>query len=153
MPERISYQQICDDAEEIFHNGFACSESVIWALRKNFAWTQLSDDAIAMGSGFPWGLGGVGCLCGAVAGGSMCLGYVFGRREPGDPRGPECQKLTREFAEAVRREYGACCCGSLIADFADRNAPERKAKCTEIVRFCAWTAAAIIAREEKIKAE
>ena len=63
MVKHINYQQIIDDAVDIFHNGFACSESVIYSLRKNFGWDELSDDAIAMSTGFPWGLGGAGCLC------------------------------------------------------------------------------------------
>ena len=84
MVDHVDYQQIIADAVDVFHNGFACSESVIYSLRKNFGWDELSDDAIAMSTGFPWGLGGAGCLCGAVAGGTMCLGYVFGRRTPGD---------------------------------------------------------------------
>ena len=46
-------------------------------IRKNFE-LDMSDDAIAMSSGFPWGLGGGGCICGALAGGTMCIGYFFG---------------------------------------------------------------------------
>ena len=62
------------DAVEIFQKGFACSESVIYAIKKGFD-LDLSDDAIAMSSGFPWGLGDGGCICGALAGATMCIGY------------------------------------------------------------------------------
>ena len=147
MVDHVDYQQIIADAVDVFHNGFACSESVIYSLRKNFGWDELSDDAIAMSTGFPWGLGGAGCLCGAVAGGTMCLGYVFGRRTPGDPCAARCQELTWEFARTVQREIGSTCCGKLIQEFPDRNAPERKDKCTGIVSCCAKTAAEIIVRE------
>lgn len=40
---------------DIFNQGFACSESVIYAIKENFE-LDMSDDAIAMSSGFPWGL-------------------------------------------------------------------------------------------------
>lgn len=63
MTTNIHMEQLKKDAVEIFCSGFACSESVIYALRKHFQ-IDLSDDAIAMSSGFPWGLGGGGCLCG-----------------------------------------------------------------------------------------
>lgn len=153
MVTTVDYQQIIDDALSVFHNGFACSESVIYSLRKNFGWDGLSDDAIAMSTGFPWGLGGVGCLCGAVAGGAMCLGYVFGRRTPGDPCAARCQQLTCEYAQKVQQELGATCCGTLIAEFADRNAPERKAKCSKAVAYCAKTASEIIVRECGLQAK
>lgn len=153
MVEKINYQQLTDDAVTIFNNGFACSESVIYALRKNFGWDKLSDDAIAMSTGFPWGLGGAGCLCGAVAGGAMCLGYVFGRRTPGDPCAARCQELTWEYARKVQQQIGSTCCGKLIEEFPDRNAPERKAKCSGFVACCAKIAAEIIVRECGLQAE
>ena len=53
MTTAINMEQLKKDAVDIFCNGFACSESVIYALRKHFQ-IELSDDAIAMSSGFPW---------------------------------------------------------------------------------------------------
>ena len=79
MNTTMNMEKLEQDAADIFHQGFACSESVIYAIRKHFG-IDLSDDAIAMSSGFPWGLGGGGCICGALAGGTMCIGYFFGRR-------------------------------------------------------------------------
>ena len=108
MVDHVDYQQIIADAVDVFHNGFACSESVIYSLRKNFGWDELSDDAIAMSTGFPWGLGGAGCLCGAVAGGAMCLGYVFGRNAP--ERKDKCTGIVaccaKTAAEIIVRECG-----------------------------------------------
>ena len=54
MNTNINMEQLQKDAVDIFHQGFACSESVIYALRKNFE-LEMSDDAIAMSTGFPWG--------------------------------------------------------------------------------------------------
>ena len=150
MVDHINCKTLVEDALYIFHNGYACSESVIYALRKNFGWDDMTDDAIAMSSGFPWGLGGVGCLCGAVAGGTMSIGYCFGRRTPGDPCINRCFQLTCEFGNAVVEKFGSCCCGKLIEEFEDRNAPERKAKCADVVAFWVETAARIIAREQGI---
>ena len=72
MTTNIDMELLKKDAVDIFHQGFACSESVIYAIRKHFE-LDMSDDAIAMSSGFPWGLGGGGCICGALAGGTMCI--------------------------------------------------------------------------------
>ena len=52
MTTDINMNQLKADALEIFCNGFACSESVIFSLRKHFQ-VDISDDAIAMSSGFP----------------------------------------------------------------------------------------------------
>jgi C_GCAxxG_C_C family probable redox protein len=140
-------EQLKTDALEIFSNGFACSESVIFALRKHFQ-IDLSDDAIAMSSGFPWGLGGGGCLCGAVAGGTMMIGYFFGRTVPGDTKVNRCFALTEEFHDAFKKEFGATCCRVLIKGM-DRNSPERKAHCKDVVAFTVEKVAEILIRELK----
>ena len=54
MVKTVNIEELQKDAVEIFTSGFACSESVIFAIRKHFE-IELSDDAIAMSSGFPWG--------------------------------------------------------------------------------------------------
>ncbi len=151
MVQSISLSKIREDADYIFHNGFACSESVIYAIRKNFE-LEMSDDAFAMSTGFPWGLGGAGCICGAVAGGAMCLGFVFGRRNPGEPIS-DCHRVTKEFAQAIRAKFGATCCGKLISNFEDLNSPGRKAHCSDIVAFTVTEIAHIICRELDIKEE
>ena len=58
MNTNVDVDAMRKDAVEIFQKGFACSESVIYAIKKGFD-LDLSDDAIAMSSGFPWGLGDV----------------------------------------------------------------------------------------------
>ena len=52
MTTNINIEQLQKDAVDIFNAGFACSESMIYAIRKHFE-IDLSDDAIAMSSGFP----------------------------------------------------------------------------------------------------
>ena len=98
MNTTMNMEKLEQDAADIFHQGFACSESVIYAIRKHFG-IDLSDDAIAMSSGFPWGLGGGGCICGALAGGTMCIGYFFGRSHT---RGSEDPALLRPYKRTAR---------------------------------------------------
>ena len=145
MTTEINMEQLKDDAEQVFTSGFACSETVIYTLRKHFE-LDLSDDAIAMSSGFPWGLGGGGCLCGAVAGAAMILGYFFGRTVPGDPKNARCFALTQEFHDAFRKEHGATCCRVLIHGM-DKMSSERKNHCIQMVRFTVEKVSEIIIRE------
>ncbi len=54
MNTNVDVDAMRKDAVEIFQKGFACSESVIYAIKKGFD-LDLSDDAIAMSSGFRGG--------------------------------------------------------------------------------------------------
>lgn len=142
MNTKIDMEQLKADAAEIFNSGFACSESVIYAIRKHFD-VNISDDAIAMSSGFPWGLGGGGCICGALAGATMCIGYFFGRRTPGDPKISRCFAITNELHDKFKEAHGATCCRVLCRGM-ERNSPERKEKCTEMVKQTVEMTAEII---------
>ena len=144
-------RQVAADATEIFHNGYACSEAVIYAVDKHFE-LGMGVDAIAMSSGFPWGLGGGGCLCGAAAGAVRCLGFVFGRREPGDPCCARCWELAEEFYQAMRESCGSTCCRVLMRGL-ERDDPERKAGCTRAVDFAAAKVTEMLNRERAKCAE
>ena len=47
MTKDVNLDQLQKDAVEIFNQGFACSESIIYAIKKNFE-LEMSDDAIAI---------------------------------------------------------------------------------------------------------
>lgn len=143
MNTNIDMNKLQDDAEKIFTTGFACSESVIAAIRDAFD-LNIPDSAIAMSSGFPWGLGGAGCLCGAVAGGAMCIGFLYGRTTPGDPKINRCFELTNEFHDKFKKEFGTTCCRVLIKNYPDKNSQERKCHCIRMVRFAVVAVAEIL---------
>jgi C_GCAxxG_C_C family probable redox protein len=56
----------------------------------------LPDAVISMASGFPVGMGGSGCTCGAIVGGIMAIGMFFGRTEPKDPKVNKAMRLAKE---------------------------------------------------------
>ena len=47
MTTNVDLEKLQKDAVDIFNQGFACSESVIYAIKENFE-LDMSDDAIAM---------------------------------------------------------------------------------------------------------
>lgn len=148
MNTNIDMEKLQEDAVEIFTSGFACSESVIYTIRKDLE-LDIPDSAIAMSSGFPWGLGGGGCLCGAVAGASMCISFVYGRTTPGDSKINRCFELNQEFHDRFKNKFGATCCRILIRNYPDRNSQERKNHCIEMVKFAVVNVADILIREYK----
>ena len=123
MTTNVDLEKLQKDAVDIFNQGFACSESVIYAIKENFE-LDMSDDAIAMSSGFPWGLGGGGCICGALAGATMCIGYFFGRKTPGDPKVNRCFKLSNaqctDFVAATVKKTAEIILRELAADEAEK---------------------------------
>ena len=46
MTTNVDLEKLQKDAVDIFNQGFACSESVIYAIKENFE-LDMSDDAIA----------------------------------------------------------------------------------------------------------
>ena len=145
MTKDVNLEELQKDAVAIFNQGFACSESVIYAIKKHFE-LDMSDDAIAMSSGFPWGLGGGGCICGALAGGTMCIGYFLGRKTPGDPKINKCFELTKELHDFFRETCGGTCC-RILTKGKEKNSPERKEQCTKFVAVTVKKTAEIILRE------
>lgn len=147
MKTSIDYELLQKEAVEVFTSGFTCSESVIYAIRKALE-LEIPDCAIAMSSGIPWGFGGAGCICGAVAGGAMCIGFVHGRTVPGDPKNLHCFELTKELHDAFTSEFGAACCRVLTKGY-EKQSPERKAHCIKMVQFVVVKVAKILIRENE----
>lgn len=145
MNSNVNIEDLKTDAIHIFNNGYTCSEAVVYVLKKHFDF-DVSSDAIAMSSGFAGGLGGCGCICGAVAGGVMCLGFIFGRRKPNDPCIKHCQTLTKEFHDRFKKEFESTCCYPLMLGL-EKADPKRKENCGKLVAFAVETTAEIIMRE------
>lgn len=106
----IDFDKVRETAENYYRNGdFYCSEAVVKTIRDEFE-LEISDDAIAMASGFPVGMGGSGCTCGAITGGIMALGMVFGRKEAKDPRVGKAMELSKELHDDFKGKHNSLCC-------------------------------------------
>jgi len=101
-------QQVAAEAEAFYRSGkMHCAEAVLAAVKNRFA-PELSDEVVRMAAGFGGGSGS-GCICGAVAGGTMALGLVL----PGDKKAVAAR--TRELHGWFKQEFGATCCKVLTA--------------------------------------
>ncbi|PKM56976.1 MAG: hypothetical protein CVU98_08475 [Firmicutes bacterium HGW-Firmicutes-3] len=110
MNTQIDLDTIRTTAENYYRNGdYYCSEAIVKTIKDEFQ-LPISDDIIAAASGFPVGMGNSGCSCGAVIGGIMTLGLVFGRRDAKDKKVVKTMKLANELHETFRKKHKTLCC-------------------------------------------
>ena len=145
----IDVEKVRTDAEEYFRKGnYYCSEAIVASVRDNIA-PDMPDTMIAAASGFPVGVGRSKCMCGAVSGGVLALGYVFGRTGPTTPQDPKSVKtlaLANELQQAFRDSHRVLCC-SVQTKGMDMASGEHKAQCVSFTGEMAAKTAEIIARE------
>jgi C_GCAxxG_C_C family probable redox protein len=149
MQSRVDVRKIREDAEAYFQRGnYYCSEAIVASVRDNFD-PGMPEALIAAASGFPVGVGRSKCMCGAVSGGVISLGYVFGRSGPSSPADPKSVRvlaLANELQQAFRDSHRVLCC-SVQTRGMDMASGEHKAQCVTFTGEMAAKTAEIIARE------
>lgn len=148
MKSDIDVQVIKNKAGDYYRRGdFYCSEAVVKTIRDEFD-LQLPDDVIAMASGFPVGMGGSGCTCGALTGGIMALGMLFGRKEAGDLSVSKTMALAKELHDTFKERYKSTCCRVLTKGM-ELGSKEHMEQCIFFTGEVAAETAEIIKREIK----
>lgn len=149
MVKEVKLNDMLDAAKVDFTTGYMCSETVLDVLNR-FYELGIGEEAIALSTGFPYGFGDGGNICGAVAGATMALGKIFGRTTKGDPAYEKCIAVVRELNEDVAAAHGSSLCPDLIEGY-DFATHERKHHCTEVVYTCIKSFAKIVERECGVK--
>ena len=146
MTKKELIEEVRKEAEGYFERGeFFCSEAVAHTIN-NLLGKPYDDKVVKMASGFPIGMGKSGCLCGAVSGGQMALGMVYGRAH-GESMNEKMFPLAAELHDYIKGEYGSTCCRVITRQWAGDNfqSPERKEHCIEITgKVAAWVAEKLI---------
>lgn len=147
----INLEQIKTTAENYYRNGdFYCSEAIVKTLIDAFE-VEVSDDVIKMASGFPVGIGGSGCTCGAVAGGVMFLGLIFGRKVEKDPAVAKAMELSAELHNNFVQQHKSTCCRALTKNMT-MGSEIHMNQCIAFTGEVAYETAKIALRElQKIK--
>ena len=115
-----------------------CAEAVSKAvLEAGGCAPQVVDVVVASACGFGAGIGGAGCVCGALAGGVMALSVLAN----GDKKiiREQSRQLHANFVE----KHKVTCCRALGRGLA-YGTPERKQYCAELVRDVAELAVKLI---------
>jgi C_GCAxxG_C_C family probable redox protein len=131
-------------ARASFMSGFTCSSSVFSAFSGETGIDPVTARKIA--TGFGAGISGTGNICGAVSGGILVIGAMYGKTEKGDDAATvKTRALVREFmAEFTRRNGSVNCTGLLGYDLSDPDDYARAkesglflSKCPALVRDAA----------------
>jgi len=154
MVKEVNIKKVREDAEEIFRlGGFYCSEAIISSIRKNID-PDMPVELVSAGSGFPIGVGRSRCMCGAVSGAVVALGYFFGRTAPStptDPKSQKCLELANELQDSFRKNHqGVLCCHIHVKDLDVQNG-EHRPQCIAFTGEMAQKTAEIIVRELNLK--
>lgn len=138
----VDLERIRKIAEDYYRNGdFYCSEAVVKTIIDEFQ-IDVSEDVIKMASGFPVGMGGMGCTCGALTGGVMAIGLVYGRSQGKDPKVNKAMELSAKLYQIFCERHKVSCCKVLTRGM-EKGSPEHMQQC--ITGEMAYEAAKIIA--------
>lgn len=140
----IDLERIRKIAEDYYRNGdFYCSEAVVKTIIDEFQ-IDVSEDVIKMASGFPVGMGGMGCTCGALTGGVMAIGLVYGRSQGKDPKVNKAMELSAKLYQIFCERHKVSCCKVLTRGM-EKGSPEHMEQCIAFTGEMAYEAAKIIA--------
>ena len=140
----VDLERIRKIAEDYYRNGdFYCSEAVVKTIIDEFQ-IDVSEDVIKMASGFPVGMGGMGCTCGALTGGVMAIGLVYGRSQGKDPKVNKAMELSAKLYQIFCEGHKVSCCKVLTRGM-EKGSPEHMEQCIAFTGEMAYEAAKIIA--------
>ena len=150
MARSVDVDRIRHRAEGYYRRGdFYCSEAIVKTIREEFG-LGVSEEVVKLASGFPIGIGGSGCVCGAVVGGVMALGLFFGRTAPGDDRVKKAMALAQELHDRFREKHKRTCCRRLTRGMT-LGSPEHLEQCISLTGEVAEETARIILRESALE--
>ena len=140
----VDLERIRKIAEDYYRHGdFYCSEAVVKTIIDEFQ-IDVSEDVIKMASGFPVGMGGMGCTCGALTGGVMAIGLVYGRSQGKDPKVNKAMELSAKLYQIFCERHKVSCCKVLTRGM-EKGSPEHMEQCIAFTGEMAYEAAKIIA--------
>ena len=100
-------------AEELFMQGFNCSQAVAAAFADIYGYTE--EQVLRMSAGFGAGIGRMRMSCGAFNAMALLAGLECGSVTPGDREGKsQNYKVVQELAARFKAEHGSLICAELL---------------------------------------
>lgn len=123
------------EAVQLFKSGYHCSESVLLAFEKHTE-IKFSDETKRGMSAFVEGVGGSGCICGALSGAVFVLSTMGGRLTP-DESTKKLEKVVKQLHDEFRHEFKSACCRVITKNSARVFGIGKFNSCSKTVDFCA----------------
>jgi C_GCAxxG_C_C family probable redox protein len=147
--------QARENAKQNFREGLNCAESVLQAVIDTGLIKDFPPEVVAAATGFGGGIGQYGTLCGALAGATIAVGCVHGRKYPRNGTfeervsqlqgNPGLYRLFNNLPNDFADKFGACECERLTSNYKNNfGAKERKKLCHQFVVEAAGMAAQYI---------
>lgn len=100
-------------AEELFMQGYNCSQAVVAAYADLFGYTR--EQALRLSAGFGGGIGRMRMTCGTVCGMAALAGMLCGATRGGDREGKsENYRAVQQLAATFRERFGSVVCAELL---------------------------------------
>ena len=132
-------------AFEHHKSGFHCAEAVSKAIIDAYG-DHTANDIPKVATAFGGGIGRTHHeICGALTGGVIALGYLFGRSEPGADW-TDASQLAAELKRRFVKAHGTINCGALLATFGPQ---ENMMRCKQLSGEVADMLADIIDEHQK----
>jgi C_GCAxxG_C_C family probable redox protein len=118
--DTMDKKQVEQRAFDLFQNGFNCAEAVSTAVVEWYG-AESKDFTPKAATAFGGGVGGTKCeTCGALTGGVIALGWLFGRTEPGTDK-QDVYAFATEFRNKFLDSFGSTQCKAILAAFGKQE--------------------------------
>ena len=117
MTHEALFQNIGKKAENLYrtHQMF-CAEAVLVSLNNGLGGGLNEKQAVSLAAGLTVGIGGSGCMCGALGGGILALGLFLGETGPYRNR-KAIRDASGELHERFKSVYRSTCCRVLSKNY------------------------------------
>ncbi len=153
MQNKITKEAFIAEAQTLFDEGYACSQSVLLAFANHFELDKTTAKRIS--ATFGGGMGRLRETCGAVTGGFMVLGLAFGNEEPNDMDTKlNSYKKVRKLNKLVTAIHGTSNCRQLLIKHASeqqvKDRKHHKLICRQVVGDATGLVYDILKYDQKI---
>jgi C_GCAxxG_C_C family probable redox protein len=140
----MTQNDIEQKAFQYYHSGFNCAEAILKAFVDLYG-KKPDLEITKTATGFGGGIGASQCeTCGALTGGIIAIGWLFGRRDPCDDK-QKAFSLSSEFRARFMKKFGATQCKTILDVLGDQ---ENKLKCKKLTAAAAGMLYEILQAEQ-----
>lgn len=100
-------------AEQLFVQGYNCSQAVVAAFADLYGYTR--EQALMLSAGMGGGIGRMRMTCGAVSGMAILAGMACGSTDASDRDGKSNNyKVVQDLCNEFKQQYGSLICADLL---------------------------------------